>query len=57
MVKAGKRVPDAVESDIADQKIEVDTIRAEIERHKAQIEIIKTKYEQDKKRYLEVTQR
>lgn len=57
LVKAGKRVPDAVESDIADQKIEVDTIRAEIERHKAQIEIIKTKYEQDKKRYLEVTQR
>ena len=57
LVKAGKRVPDAVESDIADQKIEVDTIRAEIERHKAQIEIIKAKYEQDKKRYLEVTQR
>jgi hypothetical protein len=57
LVKAGKRVPDVVESDIADQKIEVDTIRAEIERHKAQIEIIKAKYEQDKKRYLEVTQR
>jgi hypothetical protein len=57
LVKAGKRVPDGVESDIADQKIEVDTIRAEIERHKAQIEIIKAKYEQDKKRYLEVTQR
>ena len=57
MVKAGKRVPDAVESDIADQKVEVDTIRAEIERNKAQIEIIKAKYEQDKKRYLEVTQR
>jgi hypothetical protein len=57
LVKAGKRVPDAVESDIADQKIEVDTIRAEIERHKAQIELIKVKYEQDKKRYLEVTQR
>ena len=55
--KAGKRVPDGVESDIADQKVEVDTIKAEIERHKAQIEIIKTKYEQDKKRYLEVTQR
>jgi hypothetical protein len=57
LVKAGKRVPEAVESDIADQKIEVDTIRAEIERNKAQIEIIKSKYEQDKKRYLEVTQR
>jgi uncharacterized protein DUF4124 len=57
LVKAGKRVPDAVESDIADQKIEVDTIRAEIERYKAQIEIIKAKYDQDKKRYLEVTQR
>jgi len=57
LVKAGKRVPEAVESDIADQKIEVDTIRAEIERNKTQIEIIKSKYEQDKKRYLEVTQR
>jgi hypothetical protein len=57
LVKAGKRVPDGVESDIVDQKIEVDTIRAEIERNKAQIEIIKSKYEQDKKRYLEVTQR
>ena len=57
LVKAGKRVPEAVESDIADQKFEVDTIRAEIERNKTQIEIIKSKYEQDKKRYLEVTQR
>ncbi len=57
LVKAGKRVPESIEADIADQKIEVDTIRAEIERNKAQIEIIKAKYEQDKKRYLEVTQR
>ena len=57
LVKAGKRAPDSTESDIADQKVEVDTIRAEIERNKAQIEIIKAKYEQDKKRYLEVTQR
>jgi len=55
--KAGKRVPDSMVSDIADQKVEVDTIRAEIERNKSQIEIIKAKYEQDKKRYLEVTQR
>lgn len=57
LAKSGKRVPDGMESDVAEQKAEVDTIRAEIERHKAQIEIIKAKYEQDKKRYLEVTQR
>lgn len=54
LAKAGKRVPDGVESDIAEQKIEVETIQAEIERHKAQIQVIKAKYEQDKKRYLEL---
>jgi len=57
LAKAGKRVPDGLQADIADQKLEVETIQAEIERHKAQIELIKAKYEQDKKRYLEVTQR
>ena len=55
--KAGKRVNDALAADLAEQKVEVETIRAEIERHKAQIELIKAKYEQDKKRYLELTQR
>jgi len=57
LTKAGKRVPDALQSDIAEQKLEVETIQADIERHKVQIEVIKAKYEQDKRRYLEVTQR
>ncbi len=57
LVKAGKRGPDVLGSDITEQKLEVETIQAEIERHKAQIEVIKAKYEQDKRRYLEVTQR
>jgi len=57
LAKAGKRVTDGLQSDIAEQKLEVETIQAEIERHKVQIEVIKAKYEQDKRRYLEVTQR
>jgi hypothetical protein len=57
LAKAGKRIPDGLQSDIAEQKVEVETIQAEIERHKAQIEIIRAKYEQDKRRYLDVTQR
>jgi chromosome segregation ATPase len=57
LAKAGKRVPDGLQSDIGEQKVEVETIQAEIERHKAQIEAIKARYEQDKRRYLEVTQR
>jgi len=54
---AGKRVPHAVELDLADQQSEIDTIQAEVERHKAEIELIKVKYEGDRKRYLELTQR
>jgi phage protein D len=55
--KAGKRVPDGLEQDIVDQKVEVDTIKAEIDRHQAQVQAVKAKYEEDKKRYLELTQR
>jgi hypothetical protein len=57
LAKAGKRVPEALHADTADQKVEVETIQAEIERHKAQIQAIRAKYEEDKKRFLEVSQR
>jgi len=57
LAQAGKRVPEHLRADVAEQKEEVETIQAEIERHKAQIQVIRGKYEEDKKRYLEVTQR
>jgi hypothetical protein len=57
LAKGGKRVPESLQADTAEQKVEVETIQAEIERHKAQIQVIRARYEEDKKRYLEVTQR
>jgi hypothetical protein len=57
LAKGGKRVPESLQADIAEQKAEVETIQAEIERDKAQIQAIRVRYEEDKKRYLEVTQR
>ncbi|HTS54344.1 MAG TPA: DUF4124 domain-containing protein [Burkholderiales bacterium] len=54
---AGKQVPNGLELDLADERSEVSSIRAEIDRHKAEIEVIKVKYDGDKKRYLELTQR
>ena len=57
LTKAGKRVPDGLGQDIVEQQAEVDVIKAEIDRHQAQVQAVKTKYEEDKKRYLELTQR
>jgi Domain of unknown function (DUF4124) len=57
LAKGGKRVPESLQADIAEQKTEVETIQAEIERDKAQIQAIRVRYEEDKRRYLEVTQR
>ena len=57
LTKTGKQVPDGLSQDIADQKAEVDSFKAEMDRHQAQVQAIKTKYEEDKKRYLELTQR
>ena len=54
---AGKRVPNSLELDLADERSEVSSIQAEIDRHKAEIEVIKVKYDGDRKRYLELTQR
>ena len=57
LTKAGKPVPDGLSQDIADQKAEVDSFKAEMDRHQAQVQAIKTKYDEDKKRYVELTQR
>jgi chromosome segregation ATPase len=57
LTNAGKSVPDGLGQDIVDQRAEVDSLKAEVERHQAQVQAVKTKYEEDKKRYLELTQR
>ena len=57
LTKSGKQVPDGLSQDIADQKAEVDGFKAEMDRHQAQVQAIKLKYEEDKKRYVELTQR
>jgi hypothetical protein len=57
MTKAGKPVSEGLSQDTADQKAEVDSIKAEVDRHQAQVQAIKTKYDEDKKRYVELTQR
>jgi hypothetical protein len=54
--KSGKPVPDNLRDDIADQKLEVDGLRAEIDRHRTQIDAIRNRYDADKQRYLELTQ-
>ena len=46
-----------LDQDIADEKAEVDSLKADMDRDQAQIQAIKTKYEEDKKRFLELTQR
>jgi chromosome segregation ATPase len=57
LIKTGKQVPDGLSQDIADQKAEVDGFKAELDRHQAQVQAIRTKYDEDKKRYVELTQR
>jgi hypothetical protein len=54
--KGGKPVPDHVQDDITDQKLELDGLRTDIERHQSQIEAIRARFDQDKQRYIELTQ-
>lgn len=54
--QAGKPVPEHVQEDIAQQKLELDGLRADIERHRSQIQAIRARFEQDKQRYMELTQ-
>ena len=54
--KSGKNVPDHLRDDIGDQKLEVESLRADIGRYQTQIEAIKTRFEADKARYIELTQ-
>jgi predicted RNase H-like nuclease (RuvC/YqgF family) len=56
LAKKGKPT-DIVEQEIADQKAELDSLKADMERGQAQIEAIKVKFDADKKRFLELTQR
>jgi hypothetical protein len=55
--EAGKPVPEGLEQDIAEQKIEIDSMHAEIDRHRARIEAIKARFEADKRRFQQLTQR
>jgi chromosome segregation ATPase len=55
--KAGKPLPDDIDHDIADQKAEVDALRADVDRNQAQIDAIRGRFDLDRKRYLELTQR
>jgi len=48
---------ETLDQDIADQKLEVYSLKADMERGQAQIEAIKTKFDADKKRFLELSQR
>jgi hypothetical protein len=56
-VNAGKPVPDALEQDLEDQKLEVESMQAEMGRYQAQVNAIRAKFDADKKRYEELTQR
>jgi hypothetical protein len=54
--QVGKPVPDHLKDDIAEQKLELEGLHADIERHKSQIKAIQTRFEQDKQRYVELTE-
>jgi hypothetical protein len=56
LAKKGKPT-DVLDQDIADEKVEIDSLKADVERGQAQIEAIKAKFDADKKRYLELSQR
>ena len=53
---SGKPVPDHLKEDIADQKLELDGLRADIERQQLQIRAIQERFSQDKQRYMELTE-
>ena len=54
--KAGKEVPDHLQDDSNEQKLEVDSLRAEKERYEGQIAAIRAKYDNDKRRYVELSE-
>ena len=56
LAKKGKPT-DLLDQDIADEKAEIDSMKADMDRGLAQIEAIKVKFDADKKRYLELSQR
>ena len=56
IAKKGKPT-DLLDQDIADEKAEIDSMKADMDRGLAQIEAIKVKFDADKKRYLELSQR
>jgi hypothetical protein len=54
--KAGKPVPEPLKEDISEARLELDGLRSDIDRQQSQIEAIRTRFDQDKQRYLELTQ-
>ena len=54
--KAGKPVYDHLKDDIAEQNLELESLRADIGRHQSQIEAIRARFDTDKQRYIELTQ-
>jgi len=56
LAKKGKPT-DLLDQDIADEKAEIDSMKADMDRGLAQIEAIKVKFDADKKRFLELSQR
>lgn len=54
--RAGKPVPEFLNEDIAEAKLEVEHLLAERQRHESQIAAIRTRFDADKQRYVELTQ-
>jgi chromosome segregation ATPase len=53
---SGKTVSDQLQEEANEQKLEVDSLRTEQERYEGQIAAIRAKYENDKKRYVELSE-
>jgi len=53
---SGKTVSDQLQEEGNEQKLEVDSLRTEQERYESQIAAIRAKYENDKKRYVELSE-
>ena len=54
--RSGKTVSDPLQEEGNEQKLEVDSLRTEQERYEGQIAAIRAKYENDKKRYVELSE-
>jgi hypothetical protein len=54
--QAGKPTPEHLKEDIGQAKLELEGLRADIERHRSQIHAIRTRFDQDKQRYIELTE-